>query len=433
MHRGSTDRILLAIMMAVLLLMAPGGVRADDPVVRAVLFYSPSCGHCHKVITEDLPPLFQKYGDKLQVIGVNVADAGGSALLDAAGDMCKMPADNRGVPLLVVGDKCLSGSVDIPNQFPGLIEQYLAAGGVDWPDVLGLVEAITAAGAPQPTAAEAGAPAAGAPAGESEASSPAAPGPTGTVPSASPATAADAMAAAAATSAQPVPTPTPGIALVGDGPGEGVAARFNRDPIGNGLSVIVLAGMVAALAWVIAKRPWRAWAEQATASRAIGSRAGRPAGSAADWATPLLCLIGLGVAGYLAYVETQQVQAVCGPVGDCNSVQQSDYARLFGLIPIGVVGGLGYLAILAAWAVGRLDSGRIGQWARQTMWVMIVIGVLFSVYLTFLEPFVIGATCAWCLSSAVIMTLLLLLTSAQMMRSATRTRPDEAQVERQPA
>jgi uncharacterized membrane protein len=33
--------------------------------------------------------------------------------------------------------------------------------------------------------------------------------------------------------------------------------------------------------------------------------------------------------------------------------------------------------------------------------------VLFSIYLTFLEPFVIGATCAWCLTSALIMTLLL--------------------------
>jgi uncharacterized membrane protein len=35
------------------------------------------------------------------------------------------------------------------------------------------------------------------------------------------------------------------------------------------------------------------------------------------------------------------------------------------------------------------------------------IGLLFSIYLTFLEPFVIGATCAWCLTSAIIITLLL--------------------------
>jgi uncharacterized membrane protein len=41
------------------------------------------------------------------------------------------------------------------------------------------------------------------------------------------------------------------------------------------------------------------------------------------------------------------------------------------------------------------------------IWAAALLGTLFSVYLTFLEPFVIGATCAWCLTSAVVMTLLL--------------------------
>jgi uncharacterized membrane protein len=31
---------------------------------------------------------------------------------------------------------------------------------------------------------------------------------------------------------------------------------------------------------------------------------------------------------------------------------------------------------------------------------------LFSIYLTFLEPFVIGASCAWCLTSAIILSAL---------------------------
>jgi uncharacterized membrane protein len=43
---------------------------------------------------------------------------------------------------------------------------------------------------------------------------------------------------------------------------------------------------------------------------------------------------------------------------------------------------------------------------------MTVVGTLFSIYLTFLEPFVIGATCAWCLTSAVLMTVLMLLSIA---------------------
>jgi uncharacterized membrane protein len=33
-------------------------------------------------------------------------------------------------------------------------------------------------------------------------------------------------------------------------------------------------------------------------------------------------------------------------------------------------------------------------------------GIGFSIYLTFLEPFVIGATCIWCIISAAIMTVL---------------------------
>jgi len=418
MHRGSQVQALLVAMVAILFLVAPGGAHADDPVVRAVLFYSPSCGHCHKVITEDFPPLFEKYGDKLQVVGVNTADAGGSVLFDAAGELCGIPPENSGVPLLVVGVECLVGSADIPEKFPGLIEQYLAAGGIDWPQIPGLREALAPARTPEPTAAGAAA----------EASPPPDPGPTGAAPSASPTTMADAMAAAAETSAQGTPAAPSGIALVGDVSSEGVVARFNRDPIGNGLSVIVLVGMIAAMGWAIARRPWRAITERSSASRSLDYR---PAAGPADWAVPLLSLIGLGVAGYLAYVETQQVQAICGPVGDCNTVQQSEYARLFGLLPIGVVGVLGYLAILAAWLISRFSSGSIGRWARFAMWAMIVIGVLFSIYLTFLEPFVIGATCAWCLSSAVIMTLLLLLTTTLLTGADAPARLGEAEVGRQ--
>jgi uncharacterized membrane protein len=93
-------------------------------------------------------------------------------------------------------------------------------------------------------------------------------------------------------------------------------------------------------------------------------------------------------------------------VGDCNTVQQSPYARLFGVLPIGVLGVAGFVAILVAWGARRWASGRAAAWASITLLVLTGLGTLFSVYLTFLEPFVIGATCLWCLSSAVIMTAL---------------------------
>jgi uncharacterized membrane protein len=120
----------------------------------------------------------------------------------------------------------------------------------------------------------------------------------------------------------------------------------------------------------------------------------------------------MGIAGYLAYVETRQVEAVCGPVGDCNTVQQSEYARLFGILPIGVLGLIGYAAILGSWLVAYFTTGRLAKLAPLANLVMTVVGTLFSIYLTFLEPFVIGATCAWCLTSAVLMTVLMLLSIA---------------------
>lgn len=124
---------------------------------------------------------------------------------------------------------------------------------------------------------------------------------------------------------------------------------------------------------------------------------------------PALALIGLGVAGYLAYVETQAVEAMCGLIGDCNAVQSSPYATLFGVLPVGVLGAVGYVAILAAWSWERTGSGRLARYSPLAVFGMSFVGVLFSIYLTYLEPFVIKAVCAWCLTSAVIITLIMLL------------------------
>jgi len=53
---------------------------------------------------------------------------------------------------------------------------------------------------------------------------------------------------------------------------------------------------------------------------------------------------------------------------------------------------------------------------------MTLAGTLFSAYLTFLEPFVIGATCAWCITSAVIMAVLMVLSAATGKKALTALR-----------
>ncbi len=353
------------------LLSFPHAVYAQstDPVVRAVLFYSPTCPHCAMVIQEDLPPLFAKYNTQLEIIGIDVSNPQGAMLYQAAIKDFQIPDDRLGVPALFIDKTVLVGSLEIPEQFPGLIDYYLSQGGVDWPNITGLAEAMAAPTQPADPTADSSAPL------------------SGTEGPASP------LETPASNPGNPVPTAAPGLVL----PEEHEASwqeKFARDPAGNTLSVIVLFGMLVALLWVFLYFARR---------ERISTRVD------ASWLIPALCLVGLVVAGYLAYVEAANVSAVCGPVGDCNTVQQSAYARLFGILPIGGLGLAGYVMILIAWLGIRFGRNGVENMAALALLGMTFAGTLFSVYLTFLEPFVIGATCAWCLTSAVLMTVLMLL------------------------
>ena len=94
---------------------------------------------------------------------------------------------------------------------------------------------------------------------------------------------------------------------------------------------------------------------------------------------------------------------------------------------IGVLGVFGYLAILAAWIVRRMRLERWSNLAALAIFGMTLGGTLFSLYLTYLEPFVIKAVCMWCISSAVIMTLLLLLNVKPASQAMSyRSTPDDA-------
>lgn len=380
MHHPTRRLAYLVLFLVCLAAVLPA--QAADPVVRAVLFYSPSCPHCHQVINDDLPPLMEQYGEQLDVLGINTSHPDGQALYQAAITHFEIPPERRGVPTLIVGESVLVGSGEIPQQFPGLIEQHLAAGGVDWPAIPGLAEVIPAKEeAVEPTAA--------------------ATAPPATVEETAPVDTATPTAAAVAAAEDEPPAATSELGEIEAAlETESVADRFRRDVTGNSLSVIVLLGMVVA---VVAS---------------FRSPSAAQAGSTPAWqrrAIPLLIVAGLIVAAYMTFVETTGTEAVCGPVGDCNTVQQSRYATLFGFLPVGVLGLIGYVAMGLAWLAAER-----GVLSYAPLVFMAFGGTLFSIYLTFLEPFVIGATCLWCLSSAVIITLILLLALRQAPPDETR-------------
>lgn len=122
----------------------------------------------------------------------------------------------------------------------------------------------------------------------------------------------------------------------------------------------------------------------------------------------LLILGGFFTAGYLAYVEILAQPAICGvEYSGCTTVQTSRYALLLGFMPVALLGVLGYLAILVVWLARHSQINNRFPSIAYFQWGLVLFGVIFSTYLTYLEVFVIHATCSWCITSAVIMNLLL--------------------------
>ncbi len=121
----------------------------------------------------------------------------------------------------------------------------------------------------------------------------------------------------------------------------------------------------------------------------------------------LLVLAGLGVAGYLTYVHYEDIAPVC-TTGGCERVQASEYSELAG-IPVALLGLIGYVLIGASLFL-RGDLGRV------TTFFLTLVGFLFSLYLTYLELFVIDAICQWCVASAVLMTALFAVATWRLLR-----------------
>ena len=119
--------------------------------------------------------------------------------------------------------------------------------------------------------------------------------------------------------------------------------------------------------------------------------------------------VGIGVAGYIAIAQADGGAAACvGGSGGCETVAESSHSELLG-VSIAVIGVIGY-ALLLACAVLRGDGPRLAGFT------LALIGFGYSIYLTYLELFVIDAICQWCVVSAILMTVLFALGTVRMLR-----------------
>jgi uncharacterized membrane protein len=123
----------------------------------------------------------------------------------------------------------------------------------------------------------------------------------------------------------------------------------------------------------------------------------------------VLAVVGLGVAAYLTYVHYKGIKPACGLGANCVKVQTSEWSKLAG-VPVAVLGLIGYALILASLFV----PGEAGLMASA---LIALSGFGFSAYLTYRELFSIHAICEWCVTSAVLMTLLAVVTTLRLLRT----------------
>ena len=132
----------------------------------------------------------------------------------------------------------------------------------------------------------------------------------------------------------------------------------------------------------------------------------------------ILVIVGLAISGYLSYVKLTEVPLVCvanSDVFNCEVVQNSAYSRIAG-IPVAWLGFATYIALFAL----LLLENRI-EFLKQNG-ILVIFGItlfawLYSMYLVYLQLFVLKALCPWCLGHETAMTLLFIVACLRLRKT----------------
>ena len=136
-------------------------------------------------------------------------------------------------------------------------------------------------------------------------------------------------------------------------------------------------------------------------------------------AIAFVATLGIGVATYITIAESGGGAAACVAGGHgCATVAESEYSEIAG-INVSIFGIAGYVLILAT-AFFAADWSRLGGFA------LALGGFGFSIYLTYLEIWEIEAICQWCVASAVLMTILFVLSAVRLIAYAGTDGPAAA-------
>lgn len=134
-------------------------------------------------------------------------------------------------------------------------------------------------------------------------------------------------------------------------------------------------------------------------------------------AAALLSLAGFFVSLYLYLYKIGKIGTLACGTGGCETVQASPFSRFLGL-EVALYGVVGYAVLLVlSMETLRRPAARLNS---LLLLVFSGIGFAFTVYLTYLELFVIKAICRWCVGSAVIITLIFFVALLDWRRRAAQ-------------
>jgi uncharacterized membrane protein len=137
-------------------------------------------------------------------------------------------------------------------------------------------------------------------------------------------------------------------------------------------------------------------------------------------AIAVLALLGVFDAAYLSMYKLGMIGGLTCTVGSCEQVQNSPQSALFG-IPVAVLGLGAYVVLLALALVGV--QPRFAHDRRIALAIAAIsgVGMLFSAYLTYVEAWVIHMWCQYCVISAILITLIFLLSLPALRRGRAAT------------
>ena len=115
----------------------------------------------------------------------------------------------------------------------------------------------------------------------------------------------------------------------------------------------------------------------------------------------LIALVGLFVALYLTLYKVGVIGELACSIGSCEAVQTSRWSTFLGL-PVAAWGLAFYASVLAVALTGLMERYEDSRPLALGMLALTAWGALFSLWLTYIELFVIRAICQWCVISAVL-------------------------------